>query len=161
MLAANNYRTVLKDASNWIFENRQWVFSGVGVAILALIFGAMRFRKTKSEVLASVELQDLNRPRFRWTHSSTDNISLTCQFQNVGGAVSRLVVQSRDGVTCTIAPQYELPSQQNGFVRFQSERGRLAPPIRFEIRYITRSNVEETRIFLLQAVGRNPVEEEG
>jgi len=154
----------MNDALHWLQENRQWVFSGVGVAvcgaIITFIVRAIRRPKSPTDDLARAELQQrqrTSRPVFIWGHSNTpDFVTLTWQFRNEGGAVSQLTVESADVVSATITPHDALPSRQEGFVRLSARAGRMQFPIQFAIHYTTSLNQQERQVFRVGSLETQP-----
>ena len=156
----------MSDVLHWLQENRQWVFSGIGVAIasavIVFIVRAIRRPKSPTVDLARADLQQrqhASRPVFAWAHSDTsDFITLTCQFRNEGGSVSQLSVESTGALAAAISPRDALPSPHVGFVRLSSRAGRLPFPIQFEIHYTTSLNHRERQVFRLQSFEMQPEE---
>lgn len=154
----------MSEVLHWIQENRQWVFSGIGVAVggavIAFIVRAIRRPKSPTENLARAELQQrqhASRPVFIWGHSNTpDFVTFTWQFRNEGGAVSRLTVESVHAVTATITPHDALPSSHEGFVRLSSRAGTFQFPIEFTIHYNTALNQRERQLFRVRSLETQP-----
>jgi hypothetical protein len=147
---------------DWLQTNKEWVFSGVGVAVLGAVVAFARWLRRRPpspvEDLARAQLQErgrVSRPFFRWRNGNTDYTTLTYEFQNEGGAVSDLAVETNADVDASITPQEMLQSQGMGFVRFRSRAGRLPFPIRFQIHY-TRIDVTESKAYSLSAADRPP-----
>ena len=140
----------------------EWVFSGVGVAVVVAVVGFFirRFRKSPTDDLAHAELQQrqhASRPVFIWGHGNTpDFVTLTWQFRNEGGAVSLLSVESAEAVPATITPHDALPSLHEGFVRLSSRAGRLQFPIQFTIYYTTALNRRESQAFRVRSLEVQP-----
>lgn len=154
----------MNDVLRWLQENRQWVFSGIGVAIggavIAVIVRAIRRPKSPTDNLARADLQQrqhASRPVFSWGHSNTpDFVTLTCEFRNEGGPVSQLAVESTAAVSAAITPHDALPSHRDGFVRLSSRAGRLPLPVQFQIHYTTSLNQRERQVFRLQSFETQP-----
>jgi len=154
----------MSDVLHWFQENRQWVFSGIGVAVggavVAFIVRAIRRPKPPTDDLARAELQQrqhASRQVFNWGHSNTsDFVTLTWQFRNEGGAVSQLAVESAVAVSAAITPHDALPTRHEGFVRLSSRAGRLQFPIQFEIHYTTSLNQRERQAFRLRSLETQP-----
>jgi hypothetical protein len=133
---------------DWLLHNKTWLFSGVGVALAALIYRAVR--PSPSDKLAKAQLKDRERashPFFRWSYIDSDNAALTYNFQNEGGAVSDLYVRTTTPFDALIYPSDLLQSQGVGYVRFVSQDDGFAFPIRFEIHYKSSLGYPESKAF--------------
>ena len=144
-------------------NNKEWVFSGIGVAIISALIALvvkMFRRPSTAERLAQIEIerrQIESFPMFRWGGGSTDHTSRTCQFENLGGTASQLGVRTASPLAASINPSDRLPTNGRGFVRFVSANGRIVYPFEFEVRYSTALGATKAETFRLEAVDREPV----
>lgn len=147
---------------DWLDQNKQWVLSGVGVAGVAAVIALFRWllrRRPPTEDLARAELQQRHQassPLFRWRDGSTDHVTRTCNFENLGGTVSLLTVHTAAPLDISISPADRLQAEHLGFVRFAARGGRIAYPFEFEIRYTTTLEEHRTERFRVEAYNREP-----
>jgi hypothetical protein len=140
-----------------------WVLSGVGIvmglALLAYLVIIRPRRLREATELSRTELQEQERsshPCLKWAGSSTNNIELTHDFQNEGGLVSDLAVQTQPPIVAVIDPKDKLQPQMTGSIKFTAKEGKLAFPLKFELRYTTELNKRCKQRFWLEAAHRLP-----
>ncbi|MGD0258727.1 MAG: hypothetical protein ABSD29_02760 [Verrucomicrobiota bacterium] len=147
---------------DWLNQNKQWVLSGVGIAIVTAVIALLRWllrRRPPTEVLASIELQQrrqASNPQFHWRDGSSDYATRTCNFENLGGIVSSLTVHTGAPLDISIIPADRLQANHLGSVRFAARAGRIAYPFEFEIRYTTTLEERRTERFRVEACSREP-----
>jgi hypothetical protein len=146
----------------WFVQNKEWVFSGIGVFVVGLgiaAFTSVFRRRAPSEKLAASQMrqqQHASRAHFRWSGASTDYVSMTYNFFNDGGPASNVSVRSNPPVRSHISPSAHIPQHGGGFVRFTSPQPTLPFPIEFQIRYTTQLGDILISAFVLPAADQEP-----
>ena len=148
---------------DWLQNNKTWVFSGVGVAVVMAIAAAIRLlirRKSPTRKPAEAELQihvEESQPQFSWTHRATDpSGAITRRFRNQGGRVSHVVAQTTAPVKVEWHPKDSLAANGEGWVRFTPRGNGVPLPLTWEIHYRTALGQAESNMFRLTTVGEQP-----
>ncbi len=126
--------------TDWLQNNRTWIFTGVGVAVGTAVLVVVRWfmhRKaaTARRPQAELEAHEVGGPpQFSWAHAVKDlRGGITRKFRNEGSEVSNLLVQTTAAVRVEWHPKGSLSSHEGGWVRFTSKGNEVPLPLTWTI----------------------------
>jgi|SRR5581483_6157107 len=145
--------------TDWLQNNRTWVFTSAGVAVGTAVLVVVRWfmhrtpanaRRPRPELKTH---EQMDQPRFSWTHAVKDiRGGITRKFQNEGGEVSNLLVQTTSAVRVEWHPKGALSSHERGWVRFTSKDNEVQLPITWTIDCRTALGQAAKQVFSLTTV---------
>jgi hypothetical protein len=149
--------------SDWLQNNKTWVFSGVGIAVgiaIMVILSRLMRRKAATDRPSPPESrinEEANQQQFSWTHAVKDvRGGITRKFRNEGSEVSILLVQTNATVRVEWHPKGSLSPQERGWVRFTSNGNEIPLPITWKIDYRSATGQPESQAFSLTTVEGQP-----
>ena len=149
--------------TDWLQNNRTWIFTGVGVAVGTAVLVVVRWfmhRKAATAGLAQPELkthEEMDQPRFSWTHAVKDlRGGITHKFRNEGSEVSNLLVQTTAAVRVEWHPKGSLSSHEGGWVRFTSKGNEVQLPLTWTIDCRTALGQAAKQVFHLTTAEGQP-----
>ena len=164
--------------SDWLLLAQTLILLGTGIVIYWYTRETQRLRQastTQAELLREqvqtmreslkLDIQEqlrTSKPFFRWRGGSSGIGMWTREFQNEGGAISHISIQTKHDLNASITPRDMLQTNQQGHVTFNSRiSGHPLPdPWTFEIRYRTRLDQDDTKVFMVEGGTPREIEPE-
>ena len=162
--------------AEWLMLAQTLILFLTGLVVVWYAWETHQLRQTSSrqaelmqQQLASMQeslrrdIQDQlrkSRPFFRWGGGSGSATTWKREFQNEGGAISRLSIHTPARLRASITPKDMLQTNQQGTVSFESAAGTPLPdPFVFEIHYRTQLDQDQRKHFRVENGTPREIEE--